>query len=77
MPAVATLPPWRGAPQDGYRCHLTMEQMPDSELRRLMVRRCIANADQLLQVEQLKVHFPHPGGILRRVVGYVKAVDGL
>ncbi|MCP5430655.1 MAG: ABC transporter ATP-binding protein [Chromatiaceae bacterium] len=34
-------------------------------------------ADQLLQVEQLKVHFPIQAGILRRVVGYVKAVDGL
>ncbi|MCL2499697.1 MAG: ATP-binding cassette domain-containing protein [Defluviitaleaceae bacterium] len=31
----------------------------------------------LLEVKDLKVHFPIHGGILGRVVGYVKAVDGV
>ncbi len=36
-----------------------------------------ANGDILLRVEDLKVHFPVRRGILRRTVGYVKAVDGV
>jgi len=31
----------------------------------------------LLEVKDLKVHFPIRGGIMGRVVGYVKAVDGI
>jgi peptide/nickel transport system ATP-binding protein len=31
----------------------------------------------LLQVKELKKHFPIHGGLMRRVVGYVKAVDGV
>src|SRR5919199_182135 len=31
----------------------------------------------LLEVKGLKKHFPITGGLLRRVVGYVKAVDGI
>ena len=34
-------------------------------------------ADTLLQVRGLKKHFPIHGGLLRRVVGQVKAVDGI
>jgi len=33
--------------------------------------------DILLEVKGLKKHFPIQGGFLRRVVGYVKAVDGV
>jgi peptide/nickel transport system ATP-binding protein len=33
--------------------------------------------DILLEVRGLKKHFPIHGGFLRRVVGYVKAVDGI
>jgi peptide/nickel transport system ATP-binding protein len=33
--------------------------------------------DVLLQVNDLKKHFPITGGLMRRVVGYVKAVDGV
>ena len=35
------------------------------------------NAEALLTVEDLKVHFPIRRGVLRRAVGYVKAVDGV
>jgi peptide/nickel transport system ATP-binding protein len=41
---------------------MTNEQIPD---------------DVLLQVRDLKKHFPITGGLLRRTVGYVKAVDGV
>ena len=36
-----------------------------------------ANAPPLLQVDQLKVHFPIRKGFWQRTVGYVKAVDGV
>lgn len=35
------------------------------------------NGNLLLQVEDLKMHFPIQRGFLRRVVGHVKAVDGV
>ena len=35
------------------------------------------NGDVLLEVRDLKMHFPIRRGLLRRVVGYVKAVDGV
>jgi len=36
-----------------------------------------ANAAPVLSAEQVKVHFPIRRGVLRKVVGYVKAVDGV
>ena len=33
--------------------------------------------DVLVRVKDLKVHFPIRGGVLNRVVGAVKAVDGI
>ena len=36
-----------------------------------------SNDDILLEVKDLKKHFPIHGGILKRVVGQVKAVDGV
>lgn len=35
------------------------------------------DAGALLQVDELRVHFPIRRGILQRVVGHVKAVDGV
>ncbi|MGN0837972.1 MAG: ABC transporter ATP-binding protein [Pyramidobacter sp.] len=35
------------------------------------------NEDYILQIQDLKVHFPIRQGILQRTVGYVKAVDGV
>ena len=35
------------------------------------------NDEILLEVKGLKKHFPIHGGVLRRVVGQVKAVDGI
>jgi peptide/nickel transport system ATP-binding protein len=43
-----------------------------------MTERVSTENHKLLQVQQLRMHFPiHKGGFLRRVVGYVKAVDGV
>ena len=36
-----------------------------------------SDAGALLRVQDLKVHFPVPRGVLRRVVAHVKAVDGV
>ena len=39
---------------------------------------CIPEDDQpLLSVDHLKVHFPIKAGMLKRTVGYIKAVDGI
>src|SRR5215210_851568 len=37
----------------------------------------VASDDMLLEVKELKKHFPITGGFMRRVVGQVKAVDGV
>jgi len=37
----------------------------------------VKSDDILLDVKNLKKHFPITGGLLRKVVGYVKAVDGV
>jgi oligopeptide transport system ATP-binding protein len=34
-------------------------------------------SDVLMRAENLKVHFPITGGILRHTVGHVRAVDGI
>src|SRR5579883_1596564 len=35
------------------------------------------NAPEIVRLDDLKVHFPIKRGVLRRTVGYVKAVDGV
>jgi peptide/nickel transport system ATP-binding protein len=37
----------------------------------------VSRDDILLEVKDLKKHFPITGGLMRRTVGYVKAVDGV
>lgn len=37
----------------------------------------ITESNQLLEVRDLRVHFPVLGGVLQRTVDYVKAVDGI
>jgi ABC-type microcin C transport system duplicated ATPase subunit YejF len=37
----------------------------------------VTGGRSLLEVEDLRVHFPVRSGLLRRVVGHVKAVDGV
>ncbi|MGB5497181.1 MAG: ABC transporter ATP-binding protein, partial [Sedimenticolaceae bacterium] len=72
------LPPWRGEEQSGYRCHLAPEEVPESVAPLLPTRHSQGTAGKaLLDVRRLKVHFPIHKGVLRRVAGQVKAVDGV
>jgi len=72
------LPRWRGEPESGYRCHLGAEEIRDLEAASVDVRPAAGVGDgALLDVRRLKVHFPIHKGVLRRVAGYVKAVDGV
>jgi len=72
------LPPWQGSPERGYRCHLAaseiaavLPQVPAA------VQQTAPAHGALLRVTQLRVHFPIQKGVLRRVVGHVRAVDGI
>ena len=66
----------------GVRCHLySADVAPVVRLVKPQVQATEAITDKatkaLLQVKDLKVHFPIHKGVLRRTVGYVKAVDGV
>jgi len=77
-PCRERLPPWRGESDSGYRCHLAPDV--DAELDSQVVSLAAPDRAQgkiLLDVQRLKVHFPIHKGVLRRTVGYVKAVDGV
>ena len=37
----------------------------------------LSNLDNIMTVRDLKMHFPITRGLLKRTVGYVKAVDGV
>lgn len=79
-------PVWTLVEGRGVRCHLYAEagtaKSGTSALSGLASSapqgECIgAGKDVLLQVSDLKVHFPIRKGLLQRVVGSVKAVDGV
>jgi peptide/nickel transport system ATP-binding protein len=83
-----TLPVWRdldGA--QGVRCHLWTggPGEPDGLKRETQtasadsdpVPESDRNQDPLLQINDLKVHFPIHAGVFRRVVAHVRAVDGV
>jgi peptide/nickel transport system ATP-binding protein len=75
-------PPWfQPAAGQTVRCHLWAEGAPrlaaagqPERGARDVVQ---TNRDGLLRVQDLKVHFPIQRGVFRRVVGYVRAVDGV
>jgi peptide/nickel transport system ATP-binding protein len=75
-------PEWQEiAPETGVRCHLGGEiQVPVPQTAKETPRQRLPEAatpGSLLDVEELKVHFPIHKGILKRVVGQVRAVDGV
>ncbi len=82
-------PQWTGMGDgQGVRCHLYQEnRMQDSGFRKQGRAMEVQNAaltpliprpeSRILQVEDLRVHFPIRKGILQRTVGHVKAVDGV
>ena len=71
------LPAWQGDASTGYRCHLVGDtQLPVSSAQ-IDVPKVENTASALVDIRQLKVHFPIRKGVLRRTVGHVKAVDGV
>ena len=67
----------------GVRCHLHSSndapvELSESESEVSLAHDSTAmHGEPLLQVENLKVHFPIRKGLLQRTVGHVKAVDGV
>ena len=61
------------------RCHLREKDRaaPRAAAAGAPVARVAGAARPLLEVKDLKVYFPIRRGVLRRTVGYVKAVDGV
>ncbi len=80
------VPPWVGGDHEGVRCHLfarttAVEHSPlgtgdESEKESARLKTTHAG-ESLLEVKGLKVFFPIRRGLLRRVVGQVRAVDGV
>ena len=86
LPRCAGLEPaWLTlGPDQGVRCHLWAEGSPTFAVTAVAPAWASAGAqdlpgpsDGLLKVSGLKVHFPIQGGLLRRVLGQVRAVDGV
>ncbi|MBY0475564.1 MAG: ABC transporter ATP-binding protein [Nitrosomonas sp.] len=80
-----TIPQWYPVTSDHQvRCHLYQQNAPE-KLPIDNTNQCITTLDvksntteeTLLQVTDLKVHFPIRKGLLKRIVGHVKAVDGV
>ncbi len=83
-----TLPPWREiSPGHQVRCHLYSAQtIQEPRLAEAFPEEMVAHPlhgddknlqHNLLEVHDLKIHFPIRRGLLKRVVGHVKAVDGV
>jgi len=73
-----SLPPWHGDPHNRYRCHLGPGEVQETAGVAVASPQVMGTGDgRLLDVQDLKVHFPIHKGVLRRVVGHVKAVDGV
>ncbi|CAB1368888.1 dipeptide ABC transporter ATP-binding protein [Denitratisoma oestradiolicum] len=72
-------PPWREAANgQRMRCHLALEEVSQPTSHEEAVRpESSATAAALLEVRDLRVHFPIRRGILQRVRGQVRAVDGI
>ncbi|MCR4346483.1 MAG: ABC transporter ATP-binding protein [Sulfuricaulis sp.] len=79
------LPGWIDQDERGVRCHLYDESIsapaaprsPRRKARKTPPSATHKAGEALLQVRDLKVHFPIHKGVFQRVVGHVKAVDGV
>ncbi|HEU5338992.1 MAG TPA: ABC transporter ATP-binding protein [Sulfuricaulis sp.] len=79
------MPAWIDKAGRGVRCHLydASASVPASPATSISRPRTAPSqkagkaGEILLQVRDLKVHFPIHKGVFRRVVGHVKAVDGV
>lgn len=78
-----TLPRWLDQDGHGIRCHLYDPDINDNNERTVEATTIsplseIATSNKaVLSLQQLKVHFPIRRGLLQRVVGHVRAVDGV
>lgn len=83
-----SIPPWvKIAPGHQVRCHLyttrnTAQVKPAATPSERNIAHSLHNStdsqnDTLLEVHGLKIHFPIRRGLLKRVVGHIKAVDGV
>ncbi|HEB97776.1 MAG TPA: ABC transporter ATP-binding protein [Sedimenticola thiotaurini] len=74
-------PPWCDTGVDsGMRCHLCGREQTEAEVaggQAAQVEEVEEPSRPLLEVQDLQVHFPIRKGVLKRVVGQVKAVDGV
>lgn len=79
----SAIPEWHQHNDHGVRCHLLD---PNVEIEQAMVQQVSSSsplsevlpADKvILDVKDLCVHFPIRKGLFQRVVGYVRAVDGV
>ncbi|HQR02586.1 MAG: ABC transporter ATP-binding protein [Proteobacteria bacterium] len=73
------LPPWRETVGCRVRCHLEMGAVKAQEaaVAEFSLPSVPAPTVPLLEIENLKVHFPIRRGLLQRVRGHVYAVDGV
>lgn len=76
-------PDWFEKSGHGVRCHLydpavsAEDVKPELNIASSKLSEVVPADKALLEVDQLKVHFPIKKGILQRTVGHVKAVDDI
>jgi peptide/nickel transport system ATP-binding protein len=70
-------PAWEGGVEAGVRCHRWGQALTASTTRQAAAPPPRADPRPLLAVRDLAVHFPIRRGVLQRVVGHVRAVDGV
>lgn len=79
----SVVPKWYQKEHKGVRCHLYdpeqtyVEPKITGEVSRSALSDIPTTQKPVLQLKQLQVHFPIRKGLLQRVVGQVKAVDGV
>ena len=59
------------SPQHEYAQKLLKDAIPSQKIK------AVTESNKLLELQDLKVHFPIKKGVFQRTVGYVKAVDGV
>ena len=70
-------PGWTPIHAQRVRCHLA-GQLPEMRVAEVALPTASSHAaEPLLQVQDLKVHFPVRRGFFQRTVGHVRAVDGV
>jgi peptide/nickel transport system ATP-binding protein len=73
----AQSPDWRGSATHQLRCHWQALAAPEQANERATRAELQSPDKPLLEISDLKVHFPIRRGFLQRTVGHVYAVDGI